>query len=194
MPLSESQRALLLRVARQSIEHGLQQHHPLPVEPADYPPFDQPGASFVTLYRQGVLRGCIGSLEAHRPLLHDVAANAYAAAFRDPRFKPLEPEELNDLDIHISILSAPQALSFGSEQALLDQIQPGVDGVILEDGPRRGTFLPSVWDSLPDKRDFLAQLKLKAGLPINHWSDGIKAWRYSTESFGEQDGPPTPVT
>jgi AmmeMemoRadiSam system protein A len=185
MPLSDSQRALLLGVARKSIAHGLQQHQPLPVTPSEHPPFDQPGACFVTLHRQGALRGCIGSLEAHRPLLQDIAANAYAAAFRDPRFKPLQPEELDDLDVSISILSAPETLDFDNQQALLDQIRPGVDGLILADGQRRGTFLPSVWDSLPDKADFLAQLKLKAGLPPDYWSENIKAWRYTTESFSK---------
>ena len=194
MLLSESQRTLLLRVARQSIEHGLKQHKPLPVVPAEYPPFDQPGASFVTLHRQGVLRGCIGSLEAHRPLLLDVAQNAYAAAFRDPRFEPLQPQELDDLDIDISILSTPVAMSFDNQQELLDQIRPGVDGLILEDGARRGTFLPSVWSSLPEKTDFLAQLKLKAGLPADYWSDKLKVWRYTTECFGEQDNQPTSLT
>jgi AmmeMemoRadiSam system protein A len=192
MLLSESQRALLLGVARQSIEHGLKQRRPLPVVPAEHPPFDLPGASFVTLHRQGALRGCIGSLEAHRPLLLDVAQNAYAAAFRDPRFEPLQPQELEDLDIDISILSSPEALSFDNQQALLDQIRPGVDGLILEDGARRGTFLPSVWSSLPDKADFLAQLKLKAGLPVDYWSDKLKVWRYTTECFGEQDARPRP--
>jgi AmmeMemoRadiSam system protein A len=192
MLLSESQRALLLEVARQSIEHGLKQHRPLPVVPAEHPPFDQPGASFVTLHRQGALRGCIGSLEAHRPLLLDVAQNAYAAAFRDPRFEPLQSQELDDLDIDISILSSPEKLSFDNQQALLDQIRPGVDGLILEDGARRGTFLPSVWSSLPDKADFLAQLKLKAGLPTEYWSDKLKVWRYTTECFGERDASPRP--
>lgn len=186
MPLSKAQRALLLKLARRSIETGLQQHRPPVVEAAEHPPFDRPGASFVTLHRQGALRGCIGSLEAHRPLLQDVAANAYAAAFHDPRFTPLQPQELDDLFIDVSILSAPEALSFDSEQALIGQIHPGVDGLILEEGSRRGTFLPSVWESLPDKVDFLRQLKLKAGLPPDYWSDSLKAWRYTTESFGDE--------
>lgn len=192
MPLSESQRFLLLGIARRSIEHGLHQHQPLSVTPAEHPPFDRPGASFVTLHRHGALRGCIGSLEAHRPLLLDVAVNAYAAAFSDPRFDLLQQRELDHLDIDISILSAPQALSFDDQQTLLDQIRPGIDGLILEVGPRRGTFLPSVWDSLPDKVDFLAQLKLKAGLPADHWSDQLRVWRYSTECFGEHAVRPRP--
>jgi len=186
MPLSEAQRRGLLGIARQSIAYGLQQHRPLPVTPADHPPFDQPGASFVTLHRQQSLRGCIGSLEAHRPLLLDVAANAFAAAFRDPRFTPLQVDELDDLAISISLLSAAEALLFNSQSALLDQIRPGIDGLILEEGSRRGTFLPSVWESLPDKADFLAHLKMKAGLPPDYWSEQIKVWRYTTESFGEE--------
>lgn len=185
MPLSESKRAWLLGIARQSIEYGLQHHRPLPVTPAEHPPFDRQGASFVTLHRQGALRGCIGSLEAHRPLLLDIADNAYAAAFRDPRFPPLQPQEFDDLEIAVSLLSAPEAMSFDNQPALLEQIRPGIDGLILQDGPRRGTFLPSVWESLPDRADFLAQLKLKAGLPADHWSDSTRVWRYTTESFSE---------
>ena len=185
MPLNESQRELLLLTARQSIEYGLRHKRPLPVTPKDHPPFDQFGASFVTLHRRGQLRGCIGSLEAYRPLLSDVAENAYAAAFRDPRFEPVQSEEVDSLSVDISILSAPEQLRFDSQQDLLSQIRPGIDGLILADGTRRGTFLPSVWESLPTPTDFLQHLKLKAGLPGNYWSDTIKVWRYATESFGD---------
>jgi AmmeMemoRadiSam system protein A len=185
MPLNESQRAVLLLTARQSIEHGLRHKGPLPVAAREHPPLEKPGASFVTLHRQGQLRGCIGSLEAYRPLLADVAENAYAAAFRDPRFPALQARELDGLSVDISILSAPEPLHFDSEQDLLTRIRPGIDGLILQAGTRRGTFLPSVWESLPASRDFLQHLKLKAGLPGDYWADTIKVWRYITESFGD---------
>ena len=186
MPLSETERALLLATARQSIEYGLSHNRPMPVAPGEHPPLDKPGASFVTLHRDGELRGCIGTLQAIRPLLTDVAENAYAAAFRDTRFAPLQADELDSLDISVSVLSEPEALAFDSEQTLLEQLRPGKDGLILEDLGRRGTFLPSVWGSLPAREDFLAQLKLKAGLAPDHWSPDLRAWRYTTESFGER--------
>lgn len=187
MPLTEAQRAVLLSTARQSIEYGLSRQSAMPVDPQPQPPLDRPGASFVTLHDNGQLRGCIGSLEAQRPLLADVAANAYAAAFRDPRFPPLQPAELAGLDIDVSVLSQPEEMQFSDQPDLLAQIRPGVDGLILEDRGRRGTFLPSVWKSLPDAAAFLQHLKLKAGLPADHWSDSLRVWRYTTESFGDSD-------
>ncbi len=180
-----AQRAELLRLARASILHGLETGRPLRVDPSDFEPgLAAPGAAFVTLHRQGELRGCIGSLEAHRPLVEDVAENAFAAAFRDPRFPPLAPQEFDDLEIEISVLSPPEPMRFSDEADLLRQLRPGVDGLILEDMGRRGTFLPSVWAQLPRREDFLAHLKLKAGLPPAHWSPTLRVWRYTTESFG----------
>jgi AmmeMemoRadiSam system protein A len=183
--LNESQRALLLLTARRSIEHGLRHKRPLPVTPQEHPPLDAPGASFVTLHRQRQLRGCIGSLEAYRPLLRDVAENAYAAAFLDPRFEPLQSRECDGLSVDVSVLSAPEELEFDDQTDLLMKIRPGVDGLILADGVKRGTFLPSVWESLPAAADFLRHLKLKAGLPGHYWSDTVRIWRYTTESFGD---------
>lgn len=185
MPLSEPHRALLLDTARSSIEYGLSHGRALPVTPAEHPPLDAAGASFVTLHRNGELRGCIGSLEAYRPLLLDVAENAFAAAFRDPRFAPLKPAEFESLSVDISVLSKPETLACESRRELLDRMRPGIDGLILQEGAKRGTFLPSVWSSLPDKTDFLRHLALKAGLPADHWSDSIRVWRYTTESFGD---------
>ena len=130
------------------------------------------------------LRGCIGTLEACRPLAEDVSRNAWAAAFRDPRFPPLQESELAGLDIHISVLSEAEPVTFGSEQDLLGRIRPGVDGLILEERSARGTFLPSVWESLPEPEQFLAHLKLKAGLPADYWSASVRMWRYTTQSFG----------
>ena len=144
-------------------------------------------ASFVTLQIQGRLRGCIGHLEAVQPLIVDVAENAFAAAFRDPRFPPLQRDEWADVDIHLSLLTRPEPMRFDDESDLIAQIRPGEDGLILQDGPNRGTFLPSVRESLPDPVQFLTHLKHKAGLAANHWSDRVEVYRYHTESFGESD-------
>ena len=184
--LSESDRRLLLDLARSSIRYGLTRGRPQPVNPADYPPaLREPRAAFVTLNRHGQLRGCIGHLEASQALVRDVADNAYAAAFRDPRFPPLTEAEYEDLEVHISVLSPPEPLPIVSEADLLLQMRPGVDGLILEEGHHRGTFLPSVWESLPAPEQFLAHLKLKAGLSPAYWSDGIRVARYTTEAFGD---------
>jgi AmmeMemoRadiSam system protein A len=122
-------------------------------------------------------------LEACRPLAEDVAENARAAAFEDPRFPPLTLPELAKLEIHISILSPSEEMVFSSESDLLRQIRPGVDGLILQEGFRRGTFLPSVWAELPEKELFLTHLKLKAGLPADYWSDTLRVFRYTTDCF-----------
>lgn len=185
--LPEPERATLLRVARESIIRGLQAGEPLRVRVADHPAaLRAVRASFVTLHGGDDLRGCIGHLEAVQPLVEDVAENAYAAAFRDPRFPPLRPEELGSLRIHVSVLTPPEPLPCASEAELLTRLRPGRDGLILEAGHRRGTFLPSVWASLPGPREFLHHLKLKAGLPGNGWPAQIRVYRYETESFGER--------
>ncbi len=186
MNLTPEERATLLAVARDSIAQGLERGSPLAVDPADYPEaLRAQRAAFVTLHLAGDLRGCIGHLEAVAPLVRDVAENAYAAAFRDPRFPPVSPPEFGMLALHISVLTPPEPMTFSSEADLLAQIRPGVDGLILTDGRARGTFLPSVWESLPRPRDFLTQLKRKAGLPVDHWSDRVQVSRYETESFGD---------
>lgn len=186
-PFDPAQRRALLTLARQSITHGLDLGCPLPVVPSDYPAgLTAQRAVFVTLRIQGALRGCIGHLEATQSLVLDVAAeNAFAAAFRDPRFGPLTHPELPRLVIEVSVLTPAQALVFTSEEALLGMIEPGLDGLIFEDGAARGTFLPTVWEDLPDPRDFLRRLKQKAGLPPDHWSDRVRIRRYRTESFSE---------
>ncbi len=180
--LTEQERQLLLQLARESIRHGTRYGIPLAVDLNQLPlPLRQVRATFVTLEEMGQLRGCIGSLEARRPLAEDVAQNAFAAAFRDPRFPPVTEQEVDKLDIHISVLSPMKEIRFRTEQDLLEQIRPGIDGLVLEEGPYRGTFLPAVWESLPDKQDFLRHLKMKAGLPADYWSDTIRVWRYTTE-------------
>lgn len=184
MSLNDSQRATLLKVARDSIAHGLETGRPLRLDLQNYPPeLTVARATFVTLERQGQLRGCIGMLEAIRPLVEDVAENAFSAAFRDPRFPPLADDEFAELDLHISILSPAEPIGFSSEQDLIAQLKPGIDGLILQEGHRRGTFLPSVWEQLPDPRLFLRHLKQKAGLPPDYWSDTVKVSRYSSEMF-----------
>ncbi|MET0049326.1 MAG: AmmeMemoRadiSam system protein A [Sedimenticola sp.] len=185
--LSDEARRTLLALAEASIRHGLDKGTPLAVEVADYPEeLQAERACFVTLNRQGNLRGCIGHLEAIQQLVKDVADNAFAAAFMDPRFPRLDPREMEGLEIHISVLTPAVPLEFNSEQELLSKMRPGVDGLILTEGMRRGTFLPSVWDQLPQPEQFLSHLKLKAGLPANHWSDEIKIYRYETESFAAE--------
>jgi AmmeMemoRadiSam system protein A len=182
--LSLKQQKVLLKVAFKSIEYGLKNQSVMPVNTDNYEErLTVDGASFVTLHIGNQLRGCIGTLEAHQPLVMDVAEHAYAAAFKDPRFPPLNPTELKKLSISVSVLGEPQPLEFKDEQELIARIRPGVDGLILSDGMFRGTFLPSVWESLPEPAEFIRQLKRKAGLHEDHWSNTVKISRYTTQSF-----------
>lgn len=144
------------------------------------------GACFVTLRLQEELRGCIGSLEAYRPLLTDVRENAMAAAFRDPRFPPLTADELPRTTIEISLLSPLEEMTFESEADLLSQLRPGVDGLLLEHGPQRGTFLPAVWRGLAEPEAFLRQLKRKAGLEEDFWSAELSVRRYTTRTWSDE--------
>jgi len=182
--VSDAHRTLLLNLAKQSIQHGLVKGKPLSVNVADYPPeLQERRATFVTLEINNQLRGCIGTLEAERPLVLDVVQNAFSAAFKDPRFPPLKEIEFQQLQYHISVLQPAVPMQFKSESDLVGQIRPGIDGLILEENYHRGTFLPSVWESLPDVYDFWIHLKHKAGLPPNYWSDTLQVSRYTTESF-----------
>ena len=184
--LGITERQSLLQLARKSIRHGLFQGGPLPVDSTvAHTSLNAVRASFVTLQIEGTLRGCIGSLEAHRPLASDVAANAWAAAFRDPRFPALHEHEYAQLEVHVSVLSTPSPMDFASESDLLQQLRPGLDGLIIQLHDRRATFLPSVWESLPTPELFLAQLKQKAGIRADADLAHLQAWRYRTESFGE---------
>ena len=181
---NKEQRQQLHDIAYDSIKSGLSNGTALTVDSSKLDAALQTKrATFVTLNKHGQLRGCIGMLEPIRPLAEDVAHNAFAAAFSDPRFSPLEENELEQLDIHISILGTPEKMLFDSEKELLSQLKPGIDGLIMEEGRRRGTFLPSVWESLPQPEDFLNHLKMKSGLSENYWSDEIKIQRYSVEEF-----------
>lgn len=150
---------------------------------------DAPGASFVTLTSGrapgGALRGCIGSLEARRPLRADVEANAVAAALHDPRFAPLTARELDDTVVEVSVLSVPAALPAADEAELLARLRPGVDGVVLSACGRRATFLPQVWEQLPDPADFLARLRRKAGLPADYWGRDVVVETYTVTAWQE---------
>ncbi|MEY4195760.1 MAG: AmmeMemoRadiSam system protein [Pseudomonadota bacterium] len=175
---------VLIDLARLSIHHGLANRTPFPVGTGGLAPeLAVLRATFVTLNLDGHLRGCIGTLQAVRPLAVDIAHNAFAAAFQDHRFTPVSPAEAERLHLHLSLLTPAVPLQFSSEADLLAKIVPFEDGLILEDGGRRGTFLPSVWESLPNPEKFLQHLKLKAGLPVDYWSSGLKVWRYRTESI-----------
>ncbi len=180
-----AQRRALLDVARASIRHGLDHGGPLRDFPtATDPMLRLPRASFVTLHRASRLRGCIGEFEARRPLIESVAHNAWAAAFRDPRFPALREDEFETVDIHVSVLSPPVAIGADSEPELLATLQPGVDGVLLRQGHHSSTFLPQVWEQLPEPADFLRHLRRKAGLP-DPYDASATYLRYGVEAFGE---------
>jgi AmmeMemoRadiSam system protein A len=182
---------LLLQLARQAIAAalGVPVARPPRQEQLADPWLRAPGACFITLTRQGHLRGCIGSVRAARPLLDDVRANARAAALGDPRFPPLTAPELAATRIEVSLLSAPTPLAatvLVAEEQALAALRPGIDGLILEyAGEAHATFLPQVWEVLPAPRDFLAQLKLKAGLPADFWSPEILLRRYTVVKWVE---------
>ncbi len=182
MPINRGH--ILLPIARAAIAREFGQALAVD-ETADW--LHEPGASFVTLTQHGQLRGCIGSLEAHRSLLADVKANARAAAFHDPRFPPLAETELGRTEIEVSLLSPMQDMVFGSERDALAQLRPGMDGIALAYGHFHSTFLPQVWEQLPDPADFMAHLKQKAGLPSNFWDQDIKLSRYTVSKWKERD-------
>src|SRR5437764_6278800 len=171
----------LLAVARAAIEPNLFGG----AQTVDAPWLRHEGATFVTLTKDGALRGCIGSLEASRPLGTDVAENAIAAAFRDPRFPPVMPDEWPSVRLEISLLSPPKPMRFADEHDLLEQLRPGEDGVILECDGRRATYLPQVWESIPDKRLFMRELTRKAGLPDDVRLARCKVSRYRVTKWTE---------
>ncbi len=186
LEFTAAEKEMLLQLARESIIHGLIVERPLTIHTSSYPSHLQDElACFVTLNRNGALRGCIGHLEATQPLVKDVVENAFAAAFHDPRFPQLTEAEMIGLEIHVSILSTSKPIEFASERDLLSQLRPGVDGLVLRHGVHQGTFLPSVWESLPEPASFLNQLKRKAGLATDFWSNDMLIMRYTTESFSD---------
>lgn len=176
------ERKILLDTAHSSIKYALVNNKFLIINSSDYSEhLRQIRACFVTLHLNSQLRGCIGTLIAQQALIQDVAQNAYNAAFKDPRFTPVTINEYSELTLDISVLSQPQIMQFSSEQELIRLIRPGVDGLILSDKGRRGTFLPSVWEQLPNPEDFLRHLKNKAGFSVDYWSDTIKIENYTAE-------------
>lgn len=181
MPDAALGQALLIR-ARNTIAAEL--GGPPQAEP-DHPALAQPGATFVTLTQAGQLRGCIGSLEAWRPLDADVRENAKAAAFRDPRFDPLSRDELDRTHVEVSLLTPAVPLEFSDEADAVRQMRPGIDGMIFECRGRRGTFLPQVWESLPEPQMFFAHLKQKAGFAPGFWSPEVRLYRYEVQKWKE---------
>lgn len=150
---------------------------------AAHPWLREPGASFVTLRMDAALRGCIGSIEARRALGEDVAGNAHAAACRDPRFPPVAPHEHPRLQVEVSVLSLREPFEAANEADAARQLRPGIDGVCLEFDGAAATFLPQVWEGLPDPREFLAQLRRKAGLPEAFWHPQLRLSRYTVEKY-----------
>lgn len=182
--LAVSEEARLLAIAGASLAHGLREGRALALRRDDEPPaLRAPGASFVTLRTpEARLRGCVGSLEPVRALAEDVAENAFRAAFRDPRFPPVAVHEVDALEVSISILGEPEPLRAASAEELATQLQRGIDGLILRQGMRRATFLPEVWGSIPEPREFVRALARKAG--IADWQEGVEAFRYATSTIG----------
>lgn len=186
--MNESERGLvLLTLARGAIAEQFGATLTAVVSAPHEAWLDTPGATFVTLMRHGQLRGCVGSVHAHRPLLEDVRTNAVGAAFHDYRFAPLREVEFPDTLVEVSLLSPAQPLLFNSEKAAQAQLRPGMDGVIFECGHQRSTFLPQVWETLPDAALFMEQLKLKAGLPADFWSPEVKLSVYTVQKWKEHD-------
>ena len=179
----------MLTIAAKSILNVFANDGPVNLKLQGFPrELQEHGACFVTLQKDRLLRGCVGTIHPTHPLVKDVAYNAYNAAFQDTRFPKLTTEELSRhiISIHISVLSPMEHLIFADEADLIHQLRPGVDGLILADGKHRGVFLPVVWQELPEPKEFFNHLKLKAGLPEDHWSEKIRAWRYVTRSISSE--------
>jgi AmmeMemoRadiSam system protein B/AmmeMemoRadiSam system protein A len=182
----EPHRALLLAAAARALKGAARNGAVVPVVTTRSPlptTLTATRAVFVTLKHKERLRGCIGSLAAHRPLIADVIINTVKAAASDPRFQPLTEAELTEIEIGISILSRSRPLAVGGEADLIAMLRPGIDGATLTDGRTSGLFLPSVWSSLPQPADFVRGLKRKAGLPETDWSESYRVARFATESF-----------
>ena len=182
-PLPQDAGSVLLPLARAAIaaELGIQR-----AARDDLAWLKSQGASFITLTSAGKLRGCIGTLRPHRPLLQDVRGNAIAAAFRDPRFKPLAAAEFDAISLEVSVLSHLEPIGCADEEDARRQLRPGVDGVVFEYGHHSSTFLPQVWQSYPEPADFLAGLKYKAGLPPDFWDREVKLMRYTVSKWREE--------
>ena len=183
-PLPPDAGNVLLPLARAAIATQLGLSH---AASEDLPWLKTSGACFITLMLASRLRGCIGTLRAHRALVEDVKANAVAAAFRDPRFPPLAAGEFSSMAVEVSVLSALEPLRFADEPDALRQLRAGVDGVVFEYGHHTGTFLPQVWEEFREPSDFLAHLKYKAGLPPDFWDPEVRLLRYTVHKWRETD-------
>lgn len=182
MSARENAGAILLPIARASIAQALGRD----AQASEQEPWlREPGATFVTLKQAEQLRGCVGSLKAHRPLLEDLKANAQAAAFRDPRFAPLTAAEFERTRVEVSLLSPLESMPFESERDALSQLRPNIDGIVFEYGYHQSTFLPQVWEDLPDPAEFMSHLKHKAGLPPDFWDAEVKLSRYTVSKWSE---------
>jgi AmmeMemoRadiSam system protein A len=181
-PAVDDRGATLLQLARAAIGSALKLDLPRVAEPAW---LAEPGATFVTLTRRGALQGCIGTLTAYRPLGEDVKDNAVAAAFHDPRFRPLTRAMFGDIRIEVSLLSPAELMAVADEHAAQAALRPHIDGVVFEYGRHRGLFLPQVWDELPRPAEFLSHLKEKAGLPMDFWRDGVRLSRFTVAKWKE---------
>lgn len=182
--LTDAEGRELLAIARASLAQAVREGSASWVELSHVSPrLREPGACFVTLTTHGELRGCIGTLAAHQPLAQDVAHNAMASALQDPRFPPVSPRELPDIQLELSVLSEPVDFPVQDEADLLRQLKPGVHGLIIEDGLHRATFLPAVWEQLPDPREFVAHLRHKARLPPGYWSPTLRCQVYTAQKI-----------
>ncbi len=188
-PLTPEEKQILLRLARQALEKGVRGEKLPPLDWERLPPaLHAPGASFVTLTVHGELRGCIGTLEARQPLAEDVREHAVSAALNDYRFPPVQPEEVNEIQIEISHLNEPQRLEYTTPDELVARLRPGVDGVVLRDGICRATFLPQVWEKLPEPAEFLSHLCRKMGAEPDLWRrKPLEVFVYQVEEFHEPE-------
>jgi hypothetical protein len=176
--------AELVSLARRSLVDAVREGRELRIDLAELAPALRAwGASFVTLRRGGELRGCIGSLEAERPLALDVARSAHRAATADPRFPAVHPDELDSLSLHVSVLGPLERLHVATREELLAALRPGSDGLVLQQGGRRATFLDSVWEQLRTAEEFVRELERKAGLAADAWRQAVECWRYSAEHW-----------
>jgi AmmeMemoRadiSam system protein A len=184
----------LCHLALDSIDHGLMHYAPIAVDLTAVPPLlREPRACFVTLTRQGRIRGCVGTPSAVKPLAEDLVQNAYSAGFRDPHHPPLEARERVDLAVSVAVLSSTEPVRSHTEEALLHALRPGVDGLLISDGRCRALHLPSIWGTWAEPTEFLKQLKRKAGMAPDHWSSSFSAWRFTTASVTlSPDGTVTP--
>jgi AmmeMemoRadiSam system protein A len=185
--LTQEEKQLLLKLARQALESGVRGQPLLPLDQSTLTPvLRTEGASFVTLTEGGELRGCVGALEPYQSLVEDVREHAVAAALQDHRFPPVQADELAEIEIEVSRLTLPESLDYTAADDLLARLRPGLDGVILRDGFRRATFLPQVWEKVSDKEEFLSHLCLKMGAPPDLWRrKHMEVLVYQVEEFHE---------